>query len=351
MKNKKKNITSLKKFIEKSLYGKNKGYYMSKDPFGHKGDFITSPNISIFFSEMIALWIISFWKTLNKPEKFNIVELGGGNGEMVRIILKTFENFSDINNHFKIYIFEKSPYLKKIQKEKIKNKNIFWINNFKKIDKGPCIFLANEFFDALPINQYYKIKNKWYERKVNYSNKKEYQYIDIQKNIKKVEKKIGYKIAEKQKILEISYDAINYMKQISEIIKKNKGGLLIIDYGYEEMKMKNTLRGIRNHKIVNILSNYKDCDITYSLSFNFYKMITKKLNLKTSGLTTQGNFLQSLGILKRAEIVSKNLNFSKKADIYYRIQKLIGKKFMGEVFKVMLITNKEINFNLGFEAD
>ena len=351
MKNKKKKIISLKKFIENSLYKKNVGYYMSKNPFGHKGDFITSPNISRFFSEMIAIWIISFWKNLNEPKEFNIVELGAGNGEMINIILKSFENFPKFNNNIKIYIFEKSPYLKIIQKRKLKNTKVVWIKNLNQIRNKPSIFLANEFFDALPINQYFKINNEWYEKKVIFSKDKNYQYLNKKINIKKIEKKIGCDVATNQNILEISDDAIDYLKKIARIIKRNNGGLLIIDYGYVEKKIKETLRGIHNHKIVNILSNYQKCDITYSLSFNFLKMIAKKLNLNISNITTQSNFLKSLGILKRAEIVSKSLKFSQKADIYYRIDKLINKKYMGDVFKVMLITNNEINFNLGFEAD
>ncbi len=350
MKNKKKSIISLKKFIEKSLYEKNTGYYMTKNPFGHKGDFITAPNISIFFSEMIAIWLISFWKKLNEPKKFNIIELGAGNGEMIDVISKTLKNFPKFNSSYKIYILEKSPHLRQIQKAKIKNKKVFWINNLKKI-KGPSVFLANEFFDALPINQYFKIKNSWYERKVNSHKEKNYQYLDIKVDIKRIEKKIGLKISKNQKILEISEDALSFIEKISKIIKKNRGALLIIDYGYKEKKIKNTLRGMRNHKIVNILDNYKKCDITYSLSFNFLMMIAKKFDLKISGFTTQRNFLQSLGILKRAELVSKNLKFSRKVDIYYRIEKLIGKKFMGDVFKVMLITDKKINFKLGFQSD
>ena len=134
-------------------------------------------------------------------------------------------------------------------------------------------------------------------------------------------------------------------------IFKFGGGILIIDYGYIKEKMKNTLRGIQSHKIVNILSNYKECDITYSLAFNFFKKVGKKYKLKVSGLTTQGNFLKNLGIIYRAEIVSKNLPFTKKADIYYRINKLIDKKLMGDVFKVMLLTNDKTNFNIGFESD
>ena len=80
MKDYKNKIIGLDKFIENSLYDKRDGYYMSKDPFGKKGDFITSSNISIFFSEMLAIWILSFWEKLNKPKKINIIDMGGGNG-------------------------------------------------------------------------------------------------------------------------------------------------------------------------------------------------------------------------------------------------------------------------------
>ena len=93
MKIKKNSLLSLDKFIEQSLYNKKFGYYMKNDPFGKKGDFITAPNISILFSEMIAIWIVSFWKSLKSPKQFNLIELGAGNGEMMRTLISTFDKF------------------------------------------------------------------------------------------------------------------------------------------------------------------------------------------------------------------------------------------------------------------
>ena len=115
--------------------------------------------------------------------------------------------------------------------------------------------------------------------------------------------------------------------------------------------MKNTLKSISNHKFENVLNNFGKSDITYNLSFKLIEEILKKFNLKINGMTTQKNFLLNLGILKRAEIISKNLPFSKKADIYYRLNRLIGKNQMGDLFKVMVITNKKINFKVGFWVD
>ena len=127
----------LDKFINKVLYNKRKGYYMNSNPIGLKGDFITSPNISIMFSEMIAIWIIAFWEKIGCPKNINIIELGAGNGEMMLQILKTIEKFSKFKFSSNFIIYEKSPYLKKLQKNKIKFKNIKWINNLKKISKFP----------------------------------------------------------------------------------------------------------------------------------------------------------------------------------------------------------------------
>ena len=111
--------------------------------------------------------------------------------------------------------------------------------------------------------------------------------------------------------------------------------------------MKNTLQGVSNHKFANILSEIGNVDITHKINFNIFKKFIKQIGLKTN-LTTQRNFLIKIGIKQRAEIISKNLNFSKKTDIYYRMRRLIDDKQMGNLFKVMLIKNKKNKFKLGF---
>ena len=348
MKFKKNDILTLDKYIYEALYNSRNGYYMKKNPFGEKGDFITSPNISILFSEMIAIWIISFWQGLKSPKEFNLIELGSGNGEMLYQIIKAFENFPLFKGSCKINILEKSPHLKTIQKNKLKNKNIKWLNSLDKVSNLPSIFIANEFFDSLPFKQFIKKKGKWYERNVKFYKLDKPKFLDVVCDINKIEKKIGFKISYKQKFIEYSPSVIEYLKIISKKINLNNGGILIIDYGYWDNLMKNTIKSIHNHKHVDLLSNFGKADITYNINFKIIEKILKKFNLKISGKTTQKKFLINLGILKRAEIISKNLPFSKKADIYYRIKRLIDKNSMGELFKVMLATNKNVKVKTGF---
>ena len=184
----KKNFLPLDKFINKALYNSKNGFYMKNNPFGNKGDFITSPNISILFSEMLSIWTISFWKNLKCPKKVNFIELGSGNGQMIYDMINSFKNFPKFYQSCKFIILEKSPHLKKVQKKKLKKFNVKWVKNFNEIQKGRNIFIANEFFDALPIKQFFKIKDKWNERFIKLG-KKNKSFINIDSDIKKNRKK------------------------------------------------------------------------------------------------------------------------------------------------------------------
>tara|TARA_B100000767_G_scaffold259187_1_gene268739 strand:- start:697 stop:1743 length:1047 start_codon:yes stop_codon:yes gene_type:complete len=348
MKFKKNDLISLDKFIEESLYNKKFGYYMKSNPFGVKGDFITAPNISILFSEMIAIWIISFWENLERPKKFNLIELGAGNGEMMKTIIDTFNKFPEFKNCCNIKILEKSKLLKKIQKKRIKDQKVKWLNDLNELNNLPCIFVANEFFDALPIKQFLKIKDKWHERFVKFNNKNKPDFLDVPFDIKKLEKKIKFKISSKQKFIEFSPLTLEYLKNITNKIRLYKGGILIIDYGYIDKEMKNTLQAISKHKYTDVLSGFGNSDITYNLSFNLMGQIIKQSGSFFQSTTTQKEFLIKLGILKRAEIITKNIPFSKKADLYFRLKRLIDENQMGNLFKVMFLTNKQSKFKLGF---
>ena len=348
MKIKKNYKLPLDKFINFSLYNKKNGYYIKKNPFGKEGDFITAPNISRLFSEMIAIWIVAYWQNLGSPKKFNLIELGAGNGEMMRVIVESFQNFPKFLNACNFLIHEKSSSLIDIQKKKLEKTKITWISRIDKIKRYPSIFIANEFFDALPIKQLRKKENIWFEKFVDLKDPMSPFYFEKKIDIKKIEKKIHFKLSQNQNFVEFSKIGLNYLRDIAKIIKKNNGCLLIIDYGYLGKKFKNTLRGISKHKFANILSDIGSIDITHDISFSLFQKYVNKLGGLKNNITTQKKFLIKMGIKERAEIISKNQNFLKKADIYYRLKKLIDGKQMGNLFKVMLIKNHKNKFKLGF---
>ena len=341
----------LDQFIDFALYDKVNGYYMKKSPFGKEGDFITAPNITRLFSEIIAIWVLTFWKSIGSPKKFNLLELGAGNGEMMKVIIETLKNFPECFDICNFQIHEKSEFLKKRQRLNLKSENITWIDDIKINNSYPTVFLANEFFDALPIKQFFKRNESWVERFVNLKDEKNAKFNEQPINIKDIDKDLGFEISKDQEIIEYSPNSFEYLKDISNLIKKNDGGILIIDYGYLNLKMEETLQAIKNHKHSNILEDIGDSDITYNINFNLFKRFIDQFDDLNFIITNQKKFLTSMGIIQRAEIISENIPFSKKSDLFYRIRRLIDEKQMGELFKVMLIKKHKNNFKTGFEID
>ena len=228
----------LDQFIEFALYDKVNGYYMKKNPFGKEGDFITAPNITRLFSEIIAIWVLTFWKSIGSPRKFNLLELGAGNGEMMKVIIETLKNFPECFNNCNFQIHEKSEFLKKQQQFNLKSEKMTWIDDIKINNLFPTIYLANEFFDALPIKQFFKRKEGWVERFVNFKDEKNAEFKEQLIDIKNIEQNLKFEISKDQEIIEYSPSSFEYLKDISNLIKNNDGGLLIIDYGYLNLKMK-----------------------------------------------------------------------------------------------------------------
>ena len=211
--------------------------------------------------------------------------------------------------------------------------------------------MANEFFDALPIKQFFKKKDSWFERYVNFKEVKKAVFKEQIINIEEIENKLKFKISKDQDIIEYSPNSFEYLQNICEIINKNNGGMLIIDYGYLDSKMHETLQAVKNHKYSDILEDIGNSDITYNINFNLFKQFINQFDDLNSIISNQKKFLTSMGILQRAEIISENIPFSKKTDLFYRVRRLIDEKQMGNLFKVMLIKKKENKFSTGFQVD
>ena len=328
-------ILPVDKFFKNVLYDKKYGYYASKIPFGEKGDFITSPKISDLFSEMIAIWMVASWETFGKPNNFNIIELGPGDGSLTKILLKSFKKFPKFNSIKNLFLYEESEYLKKIQKKKFNNE-VKWISNFDQIKKGPVIFFGNEFFDAIPIKQFKKDKNFLLEKKY---------FLDKNFRIKEFFKKASisdikairnYKSLSKLNFIEFPKLGLRELGKITKKIVKLNGCILLVDYGYQKPNNENTLQSVINHQRNNLLDNLGKADVTAHVNFSLLNEFFLKHNLKIKNLITQKEFLENMGINERAEILAKKMKFTQQSDLYLRIQRLLSPKYMGELFKVIL---------------
>ena len=346
---KKKKSIPLDQYINIALYDKKFGYYMKKNPFGKGGDFITSPLVSNLFGEMLAIRCVAFWEHIGKPRKILIVELGPGDGSLCKDLLKTFRQFKNFYNSLEINLLEISDNLKTIQNAKINNRKVKWIKKIKEINCGPVIFLANEFFDALPIKQIHKKKKLFFEKYITLT--------DGNKKIKFLHKKASnslikhiqdLKLISNGSTIEYPVEALKFLGVISKKINKFGGGLLAFDYGYISKKNQNTLQSVKKHKYIDPFFKPGHSDITTHLNFKLFHKILKKNNLNVKKMTDQSDFLKKIGILERANILSEKMTFKEKADVFFRLKRLLDYKEMGSLFKVIFAQKKDGKFSLGF---
>ncbi len=340
---------SADKFVENILYNKKGGYYSSKIPFGKFGDFITAPGISNLFSEIIGIWLITTWNTLGKPQKFNIVELGPGDGSLTKILLKTFQQFPAFYKATNIFLYEKSNLLKDLQKKNINNLKVKWIKNFTNIKKGPVVFFGNEFFDALPVKQFSLKGNLFMEK--YYSLGKNNKIHEIYKKAcnKDVSQIKKFKVLKNLKFIEFPKLGLEELNKIINKISKLEGGLLLIDYGYLTPSNKNTLQSLLKHKKNKLLDNLGKADITSLVNFNLLNEFFIKNNLKVKKIVSQKFFLEKMGIIERANNLSQKMSFREQSNLYLRLKRLLDKKLMGNLFKVIFTYKSKNNNFLGFE--
>ena len=166
------------------------------------------------------------------------------------------------------------------------------------------------------------------------------------KNIKELKK---FNLIKNQTFIEFPKQGLKELDSITAIIKKLNGGLLLIDYGFLKQKNSDTLQSVKNHKKNMLFKNIGNADITSLVNFNLLKTYFKIKNININKIVTQEFFLKKMGIVNRAEILSTKMNFQEKSEIYYRLQRLLNPKQMGELFKVIFAFKLKKKFSIGFD--
>ncbi|AIL65159.1 hypothetical protein NOVO_03880 [Rickettsiales bacterium Ac37b] len=327
------------------------GYYSSQYNLSTNKDFITSPEISQLFGEMIGIWSVYQWQQLSSLKDILLVELGPGRGTMMRDVLLATRNISGFHEAININMIETSPTLQQIQKHNLLNANLLqnldisWHNNLAEIPKKPLILVCNEFFDALPINQYIKLANEWHEIMVTMESSTEelcfiYETVDARTRTLLT---LDYPHVENGDIVEISYQSIDIIKQVAEHIKSFGGIALIIDYGYyrdnnyPNQQYISTLQAIYNHKFHPILQNLGEADITAHVDFYTLAQAAIVKGVKVMDIISQGKFLQEMGIQLRARTLLPKLTNLQAEELLLSMERLVSPTQMGNLFKVLII--------------
>ena len=330
---------SIADFMTVALTDSEHGYYRKKMPLGSKGDFVTSPDISQIFGEIIGIWILALFKKKEKFKEIQIVDLGGGRGTLLsdikRVLGAKVTNyiFLDINNK-----------LIKIQKKNIKESLHF--RRLEDIPEKPTIFIGNEFLDTFPVNQFIKNKDCWREVCIDHGDQ-ELIFCHKKTKLSKLldsQKLINIKI---NAIIEINFRSRNFIKKISSFIKRNNGGALFFDYGYTD-GYGDTLQAIKGSEFVNPLNEPGLADITSHVDFRDIITQAKDSMVDVWGPDTQGSFLIKMGAIERLKSLERMSDVKTKKELRLGLSRLIDEDKMGKLFKVFAITSNKFPSPEGF---
>jgi NADH dehydrogenase [ubiquinone] 1 alpha subcomplex assembly factor 7 len=312
------------------------GYYRKQNPLGARGDFITSPEISQVFGEMMGVWTAEMWRQLGGGP-VSLVELGPGRGTLMADLLRATKKIPHFHDSLTIHMVETSPVLAHEQYLTLRNEHrrVEWLDSVEELPDSKTIIIANEFFDALPIRQYVITSEGMCERKIYWDHRSEsLQFVLGQPGLSLA--KSGKVIAEGT-VLEQCPAARNIMRIIARHIKAHGGAALLIDYGYMGDAHQDTLQAVKSHQFHPILKEPGDADLTAHVDFTALMEMAREMGVSTYGLENQGAFLTRLGAELRAEMLMKNANDAQREHISSGVQRLISPHAMGELFKVMAI--------------
>ncbi|MDH5722367.1 MAG: SAM-dependent methyltransferase [Alphaproteobacteria bacterium] len=324
----------LAEFINIALYHPEFGYYMTRDPFGVDGDFITAPEVSQMFGEMLGVWLADIWMQMGKPKRIVLLECGPGRGTLMADILRATGNIVGFHEALHIKMLECSPVLMSKQKKALSFfKKVEWIDSLKMLeDKYPILVIGNEFLDAFPV-QHYRRKNGKTQKRVVVMDGDDFitDWHDTE-----YECPAGV-------IMEVSLAQENFIDACLKLLKKASGACLFIDYGYFNVKFGETLQILNKHKKVGLFDYIGQSDITAHVNFGELKERVQNSGAIWHGGVTQSDFLTSLGIELRAEALKKtalkNLPIKdaqqKIIEIDRDLNRLIDTKEMGELFKAV----------------
>jgi SAM-dependent MidA family methyltransferase len=328
------------------------GYYMKRDPFGARGDFITAPEVSQMFGELIGLWAMAVWKLMGEPEKVRLIELGPGRGTMMLDILRTAYAMPDFRKAIIVNFVEISPVLEERQRRAVSSTNVQveWFKALDQIPPGPSIILANEFFDALPVQQAVMCVDGWHERVVKIDEGGRLQFSNARDPIPLFEQMLPPKLRDAEIGEVFEWRADNVALELGRRVTRSHGAALVVDYGHIESATGDTLQAVGAHAYANPLAAPGTVDLTAHVDFQALSQAAESMGARVFGPIVQADFLRHLGIESRAAVLRKAVPPAKIGEIDSALTRLISteRTGMGRLFKVIGFADPQLGELPGF---
>jgi SAM-dependent MidA family methyltransferase len=340
---------SIERYMALALTHPTKGYYTTRDPFGVEGDFVTSPEISQMFGELLGLWAAHVWTLIGAPAPVHLVELGPGRGALMADALRAARAAPAFFDALDVHLVEASPHLTKQQREALADSGrpVSWHETVAGLPAGPAIFIANEFFDALPVRHYQKTEDGWHERLVGLDEEGRLAF-----GLGAEAEPLLKPHAPEGAVLEVGAAAQRLMMHIAAHVVTHNGAALAVDYGYAETGFGETLQAVKAHQFVDPLAEPGAADLTAHVDFGALSRAARAANAATHGPVEQGAFLRELGIDQRAEALRAQAAPEQSDEIDAALARLtgVGEGEMGALFKVLAVTRRGVKDLPGFEV-
>ncbi|MBB3809362.1 class I SAM-dependent methyltransferase [Pseudochelatococcus contaminans] len=322
------------------------GYYMTRDPLGLSGDFITAPEVSQMFGELIGLWAAEVWHAMGAPAQVRVVELGPGRGTLMRDFLRAAKAVPGFRNAIDLHLVETSPVLRSLQATTLADSDIapHWHDAFAQVPEGPVIVIANEFFDCLPVRQYVRANGNWHERLIGLD-----AYENLAFGLAPEPETALTRDAPDGVLMEFPASHLIAMRHIAERVTRDGGALLAIDYGHLRTGYGETLQALRDHSFVGVLEAPGESDVTVHVDFAALAQAALMTGAVVHGPVLQGDFLNHLGINERAATLKAHAPAHAVA-IDAAVARLTDSdsRGMGNLFKVMAVANPDLPLLPGF---
>ncbi|WP_205649946.1 class I SAM-dependent methyltransferase [Afifella aestuarii] len=310
------------------------GYYVTRDPFGASGDFITAPEVSQMFGEIIGAWVIDLWQQAGCPQPVNLVELGPGRGTLMSDILRVVRLKPNFCSELSVHLVETSPVLAKAQETALASfaGRKEWHESLQTLPQGPLFVVANEFFDALPIRQFVFRRGSWEERMLG---------LDADGELT-----FGFGPGRPENVPFEPQDgdvweerpaAAPIVAELAERFASDGGGALIIDYGHGEPGFGDTLQAVARHEFADPLKRPGEVDLTAHVDFAALSDAAFAAGADVYGPMHQGEFLLHLGLVERAGRLGFGRSEEEQEALRNEVTRLAGPEEMGELFKVLAI--------------
>ena len=327
-------------YMAMALHDPDDGYYARRHPIGAAGDFITAPEISQVFGELIGLWCADLWQRAGRPDPLVLIELGPGRGTLMADLLRAAAVVPAFRAALRVHLVEASAPLRAEQRRRLGEAEAVWVERLDEVPPGPMLIVANEFFDALPVRQFVRGADGWAERLVGLGRDGRLALVESRSVGAHLLIPPPVRDAPAGAVVEISPPALALIAAIAQRLREATGALLLIDYGRSPQPAAASLRAMRAHRPADLLEAPGSADLTADVDFDSLAEIALAAGAAVYGPENQGDFLRALGAEARlARLLAGASTVAQRARLEGGVRRLIDAAGMGTLFKAMAVTS------------